>query len=109
LSALELVAIGVQLKFSGSVDPPSADLGKVRSEAIRQVKAAYQRAQIEAPRTTYHIVAMRNRDADALDATVEPVHNGVDTSVNHEIDVQVANAIRNDANTNLLDPESSSP
>lgn len=108
-TVVEFGANGIQLKFFGWVDQRSADLGKVRSEAIRQVKAAYQRAQIEAPRTTYHIVAMRNRDADALDATVEPVHNGVDTSVNHEIDVQVANAIRNDVNTNLLDPESTSP
>lgn len=105
----EFGASGIQLKFFGWVDQRSADLGKVRSEAIRQVKAAYQRAGIESPRTTYHIVATRSRDADALDAAIEPVHNGVDTSVNHEIDVQVANAIRDDVNTNLLDPEPSPP
>ena len=106
---VEFGANGIQLKFFGWVDQHSADLGKVRSEAIRQVKAAYQRAGIEGPRTTYHIVTTRNRDADALDAAIEPAQNGVDTSVNHELDVQVANAIRNDVNTNLLDPQSKSP
>ena len=108
-TVVEFGANGIQLKFFGWIDQHSADLGKVRSEAIRQVKAAYQRAGIEGPRTTYHIVATRNRDADALDAAIEPAQNGVDTSVNHELDVQVANAIRNDVNTNLLDPQSKSP
>jgi len=108
-TVVEFGANGIQLKFFGWVDQRSADLGKVRSEAIRQVKAAYQRARIESPRTTYHVVATRNRDGDALDATIEPAHNGVDTSVNHELDAQVAKAIRNDVNTNLLDPESASP
>lgn len=108
-TVVEFGANGIQLKFFGWVDQRNADLGKVRSEAIRQVKAAYQRSEIESPRTTYHIVATRNRDADALEAAIEPAHNGVDTSVNHELDVQVANAIRNDTNTNLLDPEPTSP
>lgn len=108
-TVVEFGANGIQLKFFGWVDQRSADLGKVRSEAIRQVKAAFQHADIEGPRTTYHIVTTRNRDADMLDDAVEPAQNGADTSVNREIDVQVAHAILNDTNKNLLEPDSSSP
>jgi small conductance mechanosensitive channel len=104
-TVVEFGANGIQLRFFGWVDQRAADLGKVRSESIRQVKAAFQRAGIESPRTTYHIVSTRNRDADAVEDVVEPVQNGVDTSVNREIDVQVANAIRNDDTRNLLDPD----
>ena len=108
-TVVEYGANGIQLKFFGWVDQRSADLGKVRSEAIRQVKAAFQHADIEGPRTTYHIVTTRNRDADMADDVVESAQNGVDTSVNHEIDVQVANAILNDTTKNLLEPEAPSP
>lgn len=104
-TVVEFGSAGIQLRFFGWVDQRAADLGKVRSESIRQVKAAFQRAGIESPRTTYHIVATRSRAADVAEDTVEPVQNGVDTSVNREIDVQVANAIRNDDTRNLLDPD----
>lgn len=104
-TVVEFGSNGIQLRFFGWVDQRAADLGKVRSESIRQVKAAFQRAGIESPRTTYHIVATRSRAADVAEDAVEPVQNGVDTSVNREIDVQVANAIRNDDTRNLLDPD----
>lgn len=104
-TVVEFGSNGIQLRFFGWVDQRAADLGKVRSESIRQVKAAFQRAGIESPRTTYHIVATRSRAADVAEEAVEPVQNGVDTSVNREIDVQVANAIRNDDTRNLLDPD----
>jgi small conductance mechanosensitive channel len=105
-TVVEFGAAGIQLRFFGWVDQRETDLGKVRSEAIRRVKSAFADAGIEAPRTTYHIVTSRQRDAQEIDAVIEPLHNGgVDTSVNREIDVQVAEARADDAAVNLLQPD----
>ena len=82
---------GIQLKFHGWVDQRASDLGKVRSEAIRRVKAAFGHAGIEAPRTVYHVLT--TPAPQPADEASEPVHNGhVDTSVNREIDDQLAEA-----------------
>jgi small conductance mechanosensitive channel len=100
----EYGAAGIQLRFFGWLDQSESDLGKVRSEAIRRVKAAFAKAGIEGPRTVYHIVASQQPDERTIDAIVEPTQNGiVDTSVNRDIDVQVAEA-RADATQNLLQP-----
>ena len=82
---------GIQLKFFGWVDQRGHDLGKVRSEAIRRVKAAFAQADIEAPRTVYHVLT--TPAPQPADEASEPVHNGhVDTSVNRDIDDQLAEA-----------------
>ena len=104
-TVVEFGAAGVQLRFYGWVDQRETDLGKVRSEAIRRVKAAYAEAGIEAPRTTYHIVTSRQRDAQEVEAMSESLSNGVDTSVNREIDVQVAEARADVLGVNLLQPD----
>lgn len=104
-TVVEYGTAGIQLRFYGWLDQRESDLGKVRSEAIRQVKAAFARAGIEGPRTTYHVVTSRQRDTQEIDAIAEPTQNGgVDTSVNRDIDVQVAQA-RADAAQNLLQPD----
>ena len=108
-TVVEFGAAGIQLRFYGWVNQHESDLGKVRSEAIRRVKAAFADADIEAPRTTYHIVTSRERDAQEVDAMSESLHNGVDTSVNREIDVQVAEARADDAGVNLLQPDVGAP
>ena len=108
-TVVEFGAAGIQLRFYGWVNQRESDLGKVRSEAIRRVKAAFADAGIEAPRTTYHIVTSRQRDAQEIEAMSESLHNGVDTSVNHEIDVQVAEARADDAGVNLLQPDVGTP
>lgn len=105
---VEFGAAGIQLRFFGWVDQRDTDLGKVRSEAIRRVKSAFADAGIEAPRTTYHIVTSRQRDALEIEAISEP-DNGADTSVNRDIDVQVAAARADVAGQNLLQPESTQP
>ena len=105
---VEFGATGIQLRFFGWVDQRETDLGKVRSEAIRQVKSAFADAGIEAPRTIYHIVTSRQRDALEIEAISEP-ENGADTSVNRDIDVQVAAARADVAGQNLLQPESPRP
>jgi small conductance mechanosensitive channel len=97
---------GIELRFYGWVDQRASDLGKVRSESIRMVKAAFARAGIESPRTVYHVVASRERDAPAAAAKpVEPSHAGnLDTSVNRDIDDQLADAQRADDARNMLEP-----
>ena len=101
-------ANGIQLRFFGWVNQRDTDMGKVRSEAIRRVKAAFADAEIESPRAVYHIVTARGRDADAFDAVDEP-HNGADTSVNREMDKQVAEAIRENPTGNLLATDRQAP
>jgi small conductance mechanosensitive channel len=103
-TVVEFGAAGIQLRFYGWVDQRETDIGKVRSEAIRGVKSAFADAGIETPRTTYHIVTSRQRDAQEVDAMVEP-ENGADISVNRDIDVQVAAARAGDAAVNLLQPD----
>lgn len=93
-------ASGIVLKFYGWIDQRESDLGKTRSEAIRQTKSAFAREGIEAPRTVYHIARMPD-DRDT--ATTEADANGAgDTSVNREIDAQVAAARADATGQNLL-------
>ena len=104
---------GIELQFFGWVDQRSSDLGKVRGEAIRLVKAAFARAGIQAPRSVQHVVLSRETPAQATPATPpEPTHGAsVDTSVNRDIDDQLAQAQRADAAAtgNMLDPEKDKP
>ena len=108
-TVVEFGTTGIQLRFYGWVDQHQSDLGKVRSEAVRQVKATFANAGIEAPRTTYHVVTSRERDVPEMETTTETLHNGVDTSVNREIDVQVAEARADAAGANLLQPDVRTP
>jgi small-conductance mechanosensitive channel len=98
---------GIELQFFGWVDQRSSDLGKVRGEAIRLVKAAFARAGIQAPRTVQHVVLSREVEPRATPTPPpEPAHGAsVDTSVNRDIDDQLAEAKRADAAAagNMLD------
>ncbi len=105
---VEYGAAGIQLRFFGWVNQHDTDMGKVRSEAIRRVKAAFAQAEIEAPRTIYHVVTTRG--AHEEEAADEPLNHGtVDTSVNHDIDVQIAASKQNTGGRNLLDPQNTAP
>ncbi|MDH5830002.1 mechanosensitive ion channel family protein [Luteimonas sp. M1R5S18] len=98
---------GIVLRFFGWVDQRRSDLGKVRSEAIRLVKAAYAQAGVESPRTVYHLrMAREAGDETSPRPHPEPAHSvGADTSVNRDIDEQLADAQHAaDAGTNLLEP-----
>ena len=94
---------GVVLRFFGWVDQHHSDLGKTRSEAIRLVKAAFAKAGIEAPRTTYHVIS-EHKPGD--EGKREPGHDEgarVDTSVNRDIDRQLEAAQQASDDDNLLD------
>lgn len=95
---------GIVLRVFGWVDQHESDLGKVRSEAIRVVKGAFAKAGIEAPRTTSHVVLHREA-AESDTGKAEPGHEPaqVDTSVNRDIDQQLASAQRASDDDNLLD------
>ncbi len=97
---------GIVLRFFGWVDQRESDLGKVRSEAIRLVKGAFGRAGIEPPRTVYHLRIAREQPDAAPVADEEPTHAAdADTSVNRDIDEQLAQAQEAaEAGTNLLEP-----
>lgn len=110
-SVVEYAPGGIQLQFFGWVDQRESDLGKVRSESIRLVKAAFAQAGIRQPRTVYHVVASRGSEPEqAGSATAEPAHAaGADTSVNTDIDEQLAQAQRAGADRNLLEPAKDTP
>src|SRR3546814_16895907 len=70
-------------------------MGKVRSESIRLVKAAFTHAGIHPPRTVYHVVTSRDAEPPAEHAEDEPPHAAnVDTTVNRDIDNELADALR---------------
>ena len=102
-TVVEFGASGVVLRFFGWVDQRQSDLGKTRSEAIRLVKGAFWRDGIQGPKTTTHVVLAREEES-ATPAAVdhEPATSaGVDTSVNRDIDRQVAEVQSTDE-SNLL-------
>jgi len=105
-TVVENTPAGIELRFYGWVDQHASDLGKVRSESIRMVKAAFARAGIESPRTVYHILASREPGpAATAPKPLEPTHAAaVDTSINRDIDDQLADAQRADSARNMLEP-----
>ena len=90
------LAGGIQLKFQAWVNQRESDMGKVRSEALRAVKAAFEKAEIDGPRPVQYMftaplppaVAHRIGMEIATPERSEPEGCG-DTSVNHDIDAQV--------------------
>ncbi|MGY4516521.1 small conductance mechanosensitive channel [Lysobacter sp. HA18] len=87
---------GIQLKFQGWVNQRESDLGKVRSEAVRAVKSAFEKAQIDGPRPVQYMFtaplppAVAHRIGMEVVATPQTEPEGCgDTSVNHDIDAQV--------------------
>jgi small conductance mechanosensitive channel len=86
---------GVQLKFFGWVNQRASDLGKVRSEALRAVKSAFEAARIEGPRPVQYVFSAPLTPAMAERLGVEAGHEKRepracgDTSVNQDIDDQL--------------------
>lgn len=101
---------GIVLQFFGWVDQRETDLGKSRGEAIRLVKAAFANAGIDPPQTTYNIVSRRASGEEAAPAKESESTRGAqaDTSVNRDIDTQLAAAQRAE-DKNLLDQGESKP
>lgn len=91
---------GSVLRFHGWVDQTTHDLGKVRTEALRAVKGDFAQAGIDAPRNVQHVVLQR---ADALqDGAPQGELAAGDTSVNHDIDREMASAQHRHSDGNML-------
>jgi small-conductance mechanosensitive channel len=104
----EYAPTGITLRCFGWIDQRGSDLGKVRSEAIRQVTAAYGKAGVQPPRTISHVILARESGTDERMAL--PVEAGnADTSVNRDIGQQLAAAQRASDDDNLLDGKKPSP
>lgn len=94
---------GSVLRFFGWVDQTQNDLGKVRTEALRAVKGAFAEAGIELPRSVHYIVQQSAAAQQRAHATASPQQEEAgDTSVNHDIDTQMANAQDRHSGDNLL-------
>ena len=87
---------GIDLRFYGWVDQRSNDVGKTRTEALRAVRGAFARIGMRGPE------AVRYRAPDA------PAHEAPagDTSVNRDIDAQLADAQRA-SDEDMLNPQGS--
>ena len=99
---------GIVMRFYGWVDQRVSDPRKVRSEALRVVKAAFAKGRIEAPRSVQYLVtmpAMSGAVASPTSAAIEATEpaGGEDTSVNRDIDAQLAAAQQSTQERNLLD------
>ncbi len=100
------------LQFFGWIDQRENDLGRVRSAAIRAVRNGFFLAGIESPRATQYVVPMpapgvRDTAADtspaeavALDERSDTVPQ--DTSINRDIDEQLADEQRAHATDDLM-------
>jgi small conductance mechanosensitive channel len=107
------VESGIGMRFYGWVDQRDSDLRKVRSEALRVVKDSFAKNSIETPRSVQYIVTMpampaapdevaaSQISASPIEATEPP--GGEDTSVNRDIDEQLAAAQQSTQERNLLD------
>ncbi len=105
----------VQLRFLAWINQHDSDFLKARSEAIRQVKAAYDEAGIEMPEPIYRI---HLRNPAAIDQLTEPSNRQLaapqqraaaatptraeDVAADNTIDRQVAEELRSSNEENLL-------
>jgi small conductance mechanosensitive channel len=110
-TVVEYAPTGIVLQFFGWVDQRASDMGKVRAEAIRRVKAEFTRAGILQARAVQHVVVSRAPAPAAASAGAEPVHvTDTDTSVNRDIDEQLAEAQQQiDDERNLLRTDAPRP
>ena len=96
---------GIALRVFGSVEQLHSDLGKVRGEALRAVKAGFEQAAIAGPRAVQYVYTAPAGDAVRAEAAVAVAEDAAaesDTSVNHDIDRQLADAQRA-SEGNMLD------
>ena len=95
-------AAGLTLRFFAWVDQHQSDPGKVRSEALHVIRSALAAAGVEAPRTVHYVGPLPDAPtAPAIAAAGLPA----DTSVNRDIDEQLAAEQRAHADEDLITEE----
>ncbi len=106
----------IRIQFFGWIDQRQNDLGGVRSAAIRAVRNGFFLAGIQTPRSVQHVVSMPGPDASASAAEPtaaeavaldeSPDSAPQDTSINRDIDQQLADEQRAHSPEDLMSPES---
>jgi small-conductance mechanosensitive channel len=97
-------AKGIDLRFHGWIDQRCSDLTKVRSEALRAIKGAFGHNGVHGPETVlYRAPEPAPATTRAATANVDGDDACGDTSVNRDIDAQLAAAQRATDARNLLD------
>jgi len=97
---------GIDLRFYGWVDQRESDLGKVRSQALRAIKGAFGHSGVHGPETVRYLAPEPLAASPTVPAGKSD--NDVDcddTSVNRDIDVQLAAAQRANTDRNLLESD----
>jgi hypothetical protein len=94
---------GIDLRFYGWVDQRRSDLSKVRSEALRAAKGAFGRAGIHGPETVRYRASGEPASGPKRAVATATEASG-DTSVNRDIDRQLAAAQQATDQRNLLQP-----
>lgn len=104
----------VVLRFFGWVDQRTSDFLKVRSEAIRLVKKAYDDAEIEMPEPIYRVNLTRRSGAEGAAEEARRVESAgqppvadetadADVSVDRKIDEQIDEDLARSGEKNLLE------
>ncbi len=102
----ELGDSAVQLTFLGWIDQRETDFPKARSEAIRRVKTAFDKAGIEMPEPIYRVHLRKTAKSMATGAPTPEsasVTHEADVATDRTIDDQVADELRSSGEENLLD------
>ena len=103
---MELGDSTVTVRFHGWVDQSSTDFLKVRSEAIRLVKAALDAEGIVMPEPTYRVLTRALPEgkvpAAARPGEVETEAARIDVKPDHELEKQVLEELRESEDENLL-------
>ncbi|QOY63762.1 mechanosensitive ion channel [Lysobacter sp. H21R4] len=105
----------LRIHFFGWIDQRKNDLGGVRSAAIRAVRNGFFLAGIQPPRSIQHVVAMPAPDqataiaepspAEAVAMDESPDTAPQDTSINRDIDEQLADEQRAHSPDDLMSPD----
>ncbi|MEO6169737.1 MAG: mechanosensitive ion channel family protein [Lysobacter sp.] len=110
ISAYDGNAISIQ--FFGWIDQRQNDLGGARSAAIRAVRNGFFLAGIQAPKSTQYVIPMPGPDAAETSAETTPAEAAAqddgpaaapqDTSINRDIDEQLADEQRAHSTDDLM-------
>ncbi len=96
----------VAVRFHGWVDQRATDFLKVRSEAIRLVKAALDAEGIVMPEPTYRVLTRalpeKKATVTALPSDVESEAALIDVKPDHELEKQVLDELKESGDENLL-------
>src|SRR5690606_41912926 len=95
-------AKGLDLRSFGGIDKRRNDLGKTRSEALRADKTVFGSADVHGPETVRY---QREDESGPIPMPPLPEEPCGDTSVNTDIDDQLAAAQRAHDEENLASPE----